>query len=124
MEPDRISFDEAEKLILKHGPIFGGRDVVGVGIAERDQQLKFIVAVANDKTRERLAQKYLGQNVSGFPVHVEKGLVKSLVGTGDSGLVMPGRTPKRASILRELVDRPGYLLVLGVVAAVIVFVLR
>jgi hypothetical protein len=114
MAREGISFNEASGLLSRHGPRFGGRDVVGVAIDERENALRFIVAVSNEKTRERLAKKYEGQSVSGLPVFVERRNVKSLAGMAGA-LPLPASRPDRPPLWREVVDRPGYLVVAGLV---------
>lgn len=113
MANDHINFDEASRLVQRYGPSFGGRGVVGIGIGERENALRFIVAVANDHARERLAKQYQGRDVAGFPVFVETRAVRPLQGAVATAL--PPTPVSRAPFWREVMDRPGYLVLACVV---------
>ncbi|HBS28295.1 MAG TPA: hypothetical protein DEB06_02335 [Phycisphaerales bacterium] len=107
-----ISFREAEDLLLRHGGQFAQRGVVGVGIADRNDRLQFVVAVEDGKTRDRLAQQYDQKSISGFPVHVEVGKVQSI-----GGLVASSRAAGAGfDLVQEVLDRPGVLVLMGFVA--------
>lgn len=108
-----ISFREAEEIIRRHGPEFGGRGVVGVGIADRNDRLRFVVAVEDVKTQERLARQYEDRDVSGYPVHVEVGRVQTI-----GGVFAPGGVVRaRFDLVQEVIDRPGIPLSLAIAAA-------
>ncbi len=109
-----ISFREAEDIIRRHGPEFGGRGVVGVGIADRNDRLRFVVAVEDVKTQERLARQYVDRDVVGYPVHVEVGKVQSIGGVFASG----GTVRAKLDLVQEIVDRPGILLSIAIATAV------
>lgn len=117
-----ISFREAEEIIRRHGPEFGGRGVVGVGIADRNDRLRFVVAVEDVKTQERLARQYEDRDVSGYPVHVEIGKVQTIGGVFSPG----GAVRTRLDLVQEIIDRPGIPLsvALAIAVAVIWFLSR
>ncbi|MFM9956868.1 MAG: hypothetical protein ACKVZJ_02230 [Phycisphaerales bacterium] len=116
--PQSISFKDAAEIIQRHGREFGARGVVGVGIADRNDRLRFIVAVEDTKTQERLARQYANRKVDDFPVHVEVGRVESI-----GGLAVPsGVARPRVNLLQEIVDRPGIPLLVGI-AAIAVLIL-
>lgn len=107
--PESISFQEAEAIIRTHGPTFAQRGVVGVGIAARNNKLRFIVAVKDESTRERLRTRYQSLKVEDrYPVYVEVGNVATLHADAHDQAVFAPRP--RVSLMQELMDRPGFLI--------------
>ena len=111
---NQISFDDAEALILRRGPEFTEQGVVGVGVSPRNNGICFVISVEDERTRERLIRKHRGRDVEGFPVLVE---VESLVPAIGADLDALAATPPQG-LLREVLDRPGYLIVAGLTVAI------
>jgi hypothetical protein len=109
-----MTFSDAERIILHDGAAFirkhGADGVVGAGVGRRNDAIRFIITAKDNAVRERLARALEGEQVSGLPVYVETGSIESLIGTD---VLAVGEFTARTwpNIWRELLERPGFLIV-------------
>ena len=107
-----MTFDDAQQILLKYGKDFGGPGVLGVGVADRQDAVRFVVSVTDEATKLRLESRYARETVAGLPVYIELGKMRPL-----HGAVAQFVRPASRGWKAELLDRPGYLVV-----AVLVFI--
>lgn len=121
--PTSLSIDQIEGMVKKHLHRFQERGVLGLGVSDRGEQLRFVVRVGQQEDATRLGAKFNGQSVEGLPVHVEVNNIVPLSASPDtSGIAVPSNGLGLRACARWLADRPGYL-VLGALAAIVVSVI-
>lgn len=116
MSVDQIPFDSATQLIRDHGTNFRRPGVVGLGVADRNDGIRFIVAVRDEPTRQALAREFVDADVEGLPVHVEIAEFAHTDAAENEPLDAPRPQPSRG-LARALLDRPGILVVAILAAA-------
>lgn len=81
-----ITFDEIEIIINKYSEQFAKEKVVGIGVSQRDNELKFVIMTEDEETLDKFVKEYDGKCIEGFPVHVEIGIVESAILTIDRSI--------------------------------------
>jgi len=83
-----ITFDEIEVIINEHAEEFAEESVLGIGICQRENLLRFVVTVEDQETFDTLSEKYKDREINGFPIYVEIGTILTIDRSVDMSMDM------------------------------------
>jgi len=87
---ESITFDEVEKIINEQAEEFNQESVIGIGVSEREEKLRFVIMVEDEKAFDDFSKKYKGKEVNGFPIYVEIGSILTIDRSVDMSMDIDG----------------------------------
>lgn len=84
MSEPRLTLAEYEDIIGEHAQSL--RSIQGVtafGIAKRDDKVRFVVAAADEATRNQVIAKFPDRRINGYELHFETENVRSIAAVSD-----------------------------------------